>query len=533
VLKGLLLCLLLLPAGAAWAGPGDDPARVLILANARLEASVELAEYYADRRGIPRENILALPLPTEETLSGPDFVRSLWNPLLTRLAAEGWLSGRLRENPDPAGRKRFRAYGRNFRYLVLVKGVPLRIADHPEWAADPGPLPEEFRTSRGSVDSELALLAAPESRLAGAIPNPAFGRVDLPLGLVQGVLPISRLDGPSFAAARRLVDSALAGEREGLRGRAYVDLGGPHTAGDEWLEATADLLQGTDYDLSVDRGPGLIAGTDRFDAPALYFGWYSADLAGAWKELDPAVPPGAVAFAIHSFSASTLRSRDRGWVGPLVRRGVAATVGNVYEPYLEGTHRPQLFLRVLLEGGTLGRAALVSNRFLSWQTIVVGDPLYRPFARSLGEQVRALSPGLPFGAYVALSEMNRLAREEGAEAAADWGSAYFRRSPGRVIGLRTARLLRELGRAGEAQRLLQPFTHPSYDPPDQVWLMEAIAGELAALGEPVEAVRLLERLAGVRDLPPALREQLRARIEAIRGGVGSGSPRPAALDSSR
>ena len=497
---------------------------MLILANARLDSSVALAEYYADRREIPRENILALPLPTEETLSGPAFVDALWNPLLTRLAEEGWLSGRWAEDPDRAGRKRFRAYARDFRYLVLVKGVPLRIADHPAWGADPGSLPEGFRTSRGSVDSELALLAVPESRLLGAIPNPVFARVDLPLGLAPAILPVSRLDGPTFAAARRLVDSALAGEREGLRGRAYVDLGGPHAAGDEWLEATVDLLRGTNYDLSVDRGPGLIAGTDRFDAPALYFGWYSANLDGAWKELDPAVPPGAIAFAIHSFSATTLRSPDRGWVGPLVRRGVAATVGNVYEPYLEGTHRPQLFLRVLLEGGTLGRAALVSNRFLSWQTLVVGDPLYRPFARSLEEQLGALTPELPFAAYVALSEMNRLVREEGEAAAADWGSSYFRRSPGRVMGLRTARLLRELGREEEARRLLRPFTYPSYDPPDQIWLMEAIAGELAALGERQEAVRLLERLVGAADLPPALREQLRVRSEEVRGEGGSSLP---------
>ena len=85
---------------------------------------------------------------------------------------------------------------------------------------------------------------------------------------------------------------------------------------------------------------------------------------------------------IHSYSATTLRNRDTGWSGPFVARGVTATVGNVFEPYLQLTHRPDLLLRALVRGATFGDAACYAQPALSWQVIAIGDPLYRPFAVS-------------------------------------------------------------------------------------------------------------------------------------------------------
>jgi tetratricopeptide (TPR) repeat protein len=57
-------------------------------------------------------------------------------------------------------------------------------------------------------------------------------------------------------------------------------------------------------------------------------------------------------------------------------------MGCVEEPYLEGT--PDLlvfFSRLILLGFSFGEAAYAAQGSLSWQTTVVGDPLYRPFAR--------------------------------------------------------------------------------------------------------------------------------------------------------
>lgn len=65
----------------------------------------------------------------------------------------------------------------------------------------------------------------------------------------------------------------------------------------------------------------------------------------------------------------------------MLEKGVAATIGPVHEPYVQGFPLPELFFGHLVEGYmSLGEAYLISLPFLSWQTILIGDPLYRPFA---------------------------------------------------------------------------------------------------------------------------------------------------------
>lgn len=499
-----------------------EPASVVVVANANEEASVELAEYYAEKRGIHPGNIISLPMPQEETLSGMDFVETVWDPLLEALIEDEWIRGSFGSGRDDFTRRRVLVYGHRIGALVLCKGVPLRVAHEDLFFSeqDTKRLPKPFQTTRASVDSELALLPGGEYPLAGPVRNPVFGRAEPPGFALDKVLRVSRLDGPTYASARRMVDSALDAELNGLMGRAYVDLGGPHQNGDAWLEEIASMLEKTDYSLDVDRGRPVIQAAARFDAPALYFGWYSRSIAGAWKDLSVVVPPGAIAFHIHSFSATTLRKRDEGWSGPLVSRGVAATVGNVYEPYLEGTHNPVAFLGALLEGKTLAEAALRSNRFLSWQTILLGDPLYRPFAVSLEEQIAEEETSRPFFQYAAVREMNRIAREQGAAAAADYGKKAFYRSPGYAIGLAAARRLRLDGRAVEALDLLAPFRHSTMAAPDEIAVVVGIAREFDELGDTASALRLLEGLADSPGAPLALQISVLETAREVAQGAG-------------
>src|SRR5262249_25082450 len=93
--------------------------------------------------------------------------------------------------------------------------------------------------------------------------------------------------------------------------------------------------------------------------------------------------PGAFAYHLHSYSAQTLRSTTANWVGPLLAKGATVTLGCVEEPYLEGTPDIATFLvRWMFFGFSFGEAAYASQNSLSWQTTVVGDPLYRPFAEN-------------------------------------------------------------------------------------------------------------------------------------------------------
>ena len=76
----------------------------------------------------------------------------------------------------------------------------------------------------------------------------------------------------------------------------------------------------------------------------------------------------------------TLRDPNAFWVAPLLERGAAATIGNVYEPYLQFTANLNIFNEHLLHGFTFAESAYSSIAVVSWMSVMVGDPLYRPYA---------------------------------------------------------------------------------------------------------------------------------------------------------
>ena len=122
---------------------------------------------------------------------------------------------------------------------------------------------------------------------------------------------------------------------------------------------------------------------------AFYAGWYDGQVSGPFNRPKVEFMPGAVAYHLHSFSAHVLRTHDQYWVGPLLAKGATATIGYVEEPYLEWTvNVAALMADFTFFGFSFGEAAYASQQVLSWQTTVVGDPLYCPFGRKHpGEQV--------------------------------------------------------------------------------------------------------------------------------------------------
>ena len=116
---------------------------------------------------------------------------------------------------------------------------------------------------------------------------------------------------------------------------------------------------------------------------AIYCGWYDEHVSGPFTLPQVEFMPGAFAYHLHSFSANTVRSTNEYWVGPLLAKGATCTMGCVNEPYLSGTPNVAAFLaRWIGSGFTFGEAAWAAQTVLSWQTTVVGDPLYRPFGKS-------------------------------------------------------------------------------------------------------------------------------------------------------
>jgi uncharacterized protein (TIGR03790 family) len=496
--------LLLVVAGLVRAA--DDPlaARVILLANSDDPDSLRIARHYAEVRAVPPANIIALKMPVTETITWHEFIAAIWQPLVAELVRTKWIDAIPMTLADPVGRQKYAPFGHRIAALVVCRGVPLKIGHDASLYTDVPPFTgrAEFRTNAGAVDAELSLLALPNYPINAFVPNPLFQN-ERPASFELGqIVKVARLDGPTAEAANALVDRAVLAEKTGLLGRAYVDFSERDHIGNGWLEATANQLTALGFDPVIDRDGATFRASARFDAPALYFGWYASDLDGPFNLPGFQFPPGAIALHIHSYSAATLRSATTGWTGPLVARGVTATVGNVHEPYLQLTHRPDLLLRALARGANLIDAAYYALTALSWQAIVIGDPLYRPFGVPLEAQIKASSP---FAPYAVLRQMNLLeADRQGDEAIALARSAQAS-SPSLALGLALARRLHAAGESEAAASALGFAAVAKTFPANEWGLAREAAQWLESTGRSRRALEIWQALLGAPTLPTELR----------------------------
>lgn len=386
----LLAALFLHGLGARAQNSGKD---VVVVFNSDMPESRQVAEYYAQKREVPSEQVIGLSLPQSESITRKEFNEKLQKPLWEELVKRKLFTPPEPSSSDAITNKLLTAS--KIRYATLCYGVPLKIAKDTglkEPAAEK--IPQELRRNEAAVDSELALLPIYLANLplVGGLANPAFGTTNVHnLHPTNGVMMVARLDGPTADLARGLVDKALQAEKDGLWGRAYIDTrgitNGPYASGDEWMRGAADLSKRFGFETVVDNNASTFPASFPMSQIALYFGWYDWNVSGPLAAAKPEFMPGAIAYHLHSFSAQTIRSRDQNWVGPLIARGVTATMGCTEEPYLVLTPDVQSFAaRLLFLGFTFGEAAYACQHSLSWQTTVVGDPLYAPFGKPLQQR---------------------------------------------------------------------------------------------------------------------------------------------------
>jgi uncharacterized protein (TIGR03790 family) len=371
---------------------GDE---VVVIYNSRLPESKAVAGYYARARQVPENQVFGFALTTNEEMSRLEYRDTLQTPLARKLEADKlWQFGSF-PNAATNGRPGLvirRVAASKIRYAVLCYGVPLKIAADPDLSEPVNTnLPPEFQRNEAAVDSELARLPLIEMRLplSGPFQNWAYGVTNTGwLNPTNGILLVARLDGPTADIARGLVDKALQAERDGLWGRGYFDARGltqsqtNYWLGDEWILAAAQVSRALGFETVVDNTPDLFPASFPMSQIALYAGWYADSASGPFQLPKVDFMPGAFAYHLHSFSAATLRSAGERWCGPFVAKGATCTMGCVYEPYLSLTPNVAMFLeRFTIGQFTFGEAAWASQPALSWQTTVVGDPLYRPFAK--------------------------------------------------------------------------------------------------------------------------------------------------------
>jgi len=350
---------------------------VLVVYNSAAPDSKKLAEVYQKERMIPGSQVLGLELPTNQDITRKDFEKKLLQPLRNHFDEENWWT-RIR---DPQGL--LLPNKNKIRAIVLMRGVPLRIKPTPKPPLKEGEKPPTDLIAprdEASVDSELALFGIENLPTKGILKN-AFYESEVPLSKANApyLVLVTRIDAPAYIICKRMITDAVKTEKTGLWGRAYIDIANKFPQGDEWLEKI--VVTNLEYGIPtvIDRFNDTLPKNYPMTDAALYYGWYDWNVSGPFLNPTFQFRPGAVAIHLHSFSAQQLSDPHKNWAAPLLARGAAATVGNVYEPYLALTHHFDILNDRLLDGWTFAEAAWAAMPVASWQGVVLGDPLYRPF----------------------------------------------------------------------------------------------------------------------------------------------------------
>jgi uncharacterized protein (TIGR03790 family) len=366
-------------------GNGWNPAaETVVIFNPAFQGSEDLSKFYAEKRGIPKERLLAVKCSTEETIARAEFENSIRDPLLQAFKEKKWWTVEKRDLLDPNGKpyaKAMQVVAQNVRVVALIRGMPLRIK-----RASPKMELGVTDVDEASVDSEIAALGLLGRPVKGPLENRYYQSTRrFPDHYeARGQLLVGRLDAADDATVKRMIEDSLHAEQEGLWGRAVVDFAlkdGAYTEGETWLANSMRLYRDNGIPVYADRNPAVLRDGWPLPDTILYFGWYAGQCCGALASPTFHFKPGAIACHLHSYSAATLHTRGANWCGPMLDHGAAAVLGNVWEPYLTLTAHFDLFNARLLEGFTLGEAAWSATPALSWMSVVVGDPLYRPFPK--------------------------------------------------------------------------------------------------------------------------------------------------------
>jgi uncharacterized protein (TIGR03790 family) len=372
----LLAALLTLPASLS----AQTVANVALIINEGSAASRQVGEHYITRRDVPASNVIRINTSTDENISREAYRRTIESPIETALKKNA-LQDRVL-------------------YIVLTTGVPLRIQ---------GTTGVDGTTS--SVDSELTLLyrrmLGNDVPVRGRVTNPYFQGVAMGKNVerfvrrVHDIYLVTRLDGFTVDDAIALIDRAQQARGDG---RFVLDQRGSivkNPAGDVWLSLAGQRLNemGLAKRVVLENTSQPARGVDNVLG---YYSWGAADPQNRVRQSTMRFAPGALVAAFGSGEARTFKEPPADWtptgdwqnraswfegapeilLGDLIREGATGAAGHVSDPFLQSAVRPDVLFPAYASGLNLAEAFYAASPHLSWQTVIIGDPLCAPFSRA-------------------------------------------------------------------------------------------------------------------------------------------------------
>ena len=334
--------------------PEAETNHVLIVVNKASEASVEIGAYYRTQRDVPKSNVVLVDCATSDNVPYAEFVSKIEQPV----------------------KKAIKDSKYKIDYIVLTKGVPIRLDNDGGWAVD---------AFLASMNMSVKPIERPDEDQVKRALNPYFEK-DAPFSSEKfgGLYLVTRLDGATVADAKRLVDNSMDAKAD--KGPFFFDQAGNRNGGgydilNKTLATASEGLRKSGFQSALDT-------TDSFVVPSEslmgYCSWASNDDKfdlGEYRKLR--FKPGAIAETFVSTSARTFSKVTGGQsqITDLISQGVTGVKGYVSEPYTFALARPEILFDRYTKGYNLAESFYMASLVIKWKDVVIGDPLCRPFRR--------------------------------------------------------------------------------------------------------------------------------------------------------
>jgi uncharacterized protein (TIGR03790 family) len=373
------------------------PDQVVVVCNADSPVSKEIAHDYAGKRGV--KNFISIHCqdsavdPKNETMTLTEYQNSIEAPVRDYLAVHT-----------------------NIDFIVLTKGVPIRIRGSAMGSCDEHSREPENIRGHPSVDSTLAALdynnfpnllkidITGSGAIGRAFSNRFWNATEPFSHSKYGGYLVTRLDGYTMDEAKNLVQQALDAEKSLVHGDVLFDVQPAFGLGDEtaqpapitgpiilrespWSEYNADmrhshtLLDGRGVPNELDLGPVFVGHRTNLLG---YFSWGSNDAnytPEAYQTLffaSGSLSDTAVSTCARTFLPTT---GGQSLLVDLIHHGLTCGKGYVDEPLLQANASPTIVMDRYTSGYTMAESFYAASRFVGWEDIVVGDPLCCPYLR--------------------------------------------------------------------------------------------------------------------------------------------------------
>ena len=355
-----------------------------------VQDSLQIANYYKAARSIPDINIIGIAATTTEVINRSTYNSEIKTPLQTALNLNGLAT--------------------TTKYIVLIKGMPLKIRDTNLAIGDTG---EMGNSDLSSVDAAVCLLyqsynlmsmySNPYNADPGNSKDYRFKHDAYSNGSVYLDYLVTRLDGRSLTDVKAMIDRSVAAGPSSNRAwlldanagglvsgydtmsTTYTTLKnmGENVVPDPWTSSTTPITTSTLPVIGYDSY-GTHAGLNGNEIPQDYYTNLLSSLSWA---------PGAVSVTYESYNgysmASSTLNKGQGQIADFIAVGGSGGIANVYEPYSSAIARENIWAPAYARGYSWADSAYMSLPYMDWVSIVLGDPLM-----TIGDNVSSEATGL-------------------------------------------------------------------------------------------------------------------------------------------